>query len=75
MALDGHFKSFGNFLRIEYACMHAKLDLLVIRFAARYLSVLEIVYNAIIQDATITKRHIYYQDVELFGSQRAVDEV
>lgn len=55
--------------------MHPKLNLLFIHFAARYLRVLEIVHNAIVQDVTITKRHIYYQDVELFGSQQAVDEV
>ncbi|KAI8575270.1 hypothetical protein K450DRAFT_163169, partial [Umbelopsis ramanniana AG] len=39
------------------------------------LRILEIIYNALIQDVIITKRHIYYQDVELFGSQQAVDEV
>jgi meiotic recombination protein SPO11 len=55
--------------------MHAKLNRLYIHLAARYLRVLEIVYNALVQDVTITKRHIYYQDVELFGSQQAVDEV
>ncbi|KAH8549575.1 hypothetical protein BGW37DRAFT_501705 [Umbelopsis sp. PMI_123] len=42
---------------------------------ARYLLVLELVYNALVQDVVITKRYIYYQDVALFGSQQVVDEV
>lgn len=28
-----------------------------------------------VRNVVITKRSIYYQDVELFGSQRAVDQV
>lgn len=42
---------------------------------ARYLRVLESIYNALVQDTVITKRAIYYGDVELFGSQKVVDQV
>ncbi|KAJ2963034.1 hypothetical protein NQZ79_g1916 [Umbelopsis isabellina] len=42
---------------------------------ARYLRVLESIYNALVQDTVITKRAIYYGDVELFGSQKVVDQI
>ncbi|KAG2186091.1 hypothetical protein INT43_002529 [Umbelopsis isabellina] len=42
---------------------------------ARYLRVLESVYDALVQDTVITKRAIYYGDVELFGSQKVVDQI
>jgi meiotic recombination protein SPO11 len=42
---------------------------------ARYLSVLQMIYEAIGYKIIVTKRDIYYRDVSIFGSQQVVDNV
>lgn len=42
---------------------------------ARYLSVLQMIYEAIAYRIMLTKRDMYYRNVELFGKQSVVDIV
>lgn len=42
---------------------------------ARYLSVLQMIYEAIAYKIVVTKRDIYYREVSIFGSQQVVDSV
>ncbi|KAL7332524.1 hypothetical protein PS15p_204550 [Mucor circinelloides] len=43
------------------------------RALARYLSVLQMIYEAIAYKIMLTKRDMYYRNVELFGKQSVVD--
>ncbi|KAI8886596.1 DNA topoisomerase IV, alpha subunit [Backusella circina FSU 941] len=45
------------------------------RALARYLFVLQMIYEAVAYKIVITKRDIYYRDVTLFGTQGTVDDI
>lgn len=45
------------------------------RTLARYLSVLQMIYEAVAYKIMLTKRDMYYRNVELFGKQSVVDIV
>lgn len=43
--------------------------------AAQVLLILQLSHDALVSDEILTKRHIYYQHQELFGSQARLDEL
>ncbi|KAH6692444.1 Spo11/DNA topoisomerase VI subunit A [Plectosphaerella plurivora] len=42
---------------------------------ARLLKLLQLIHDGLVAGTCLTKRNIYYQDVELFGSQSIVDDL
>ncbi|KAM0523072.1 hypothetical protein ACHAPE_001564 [Trichoderma viride] len=42
---------------------------------ARILLILQLAHDALVSGIVLTKRHIFYQHQELFGSQRTVDKL
>ncbi|KAJ9119639.1 hypothetical protein QFC22_003348 [Naganishia vaughanmartiniae] len=64
----------GNLKYLKYPGKAGQSDTSALSLA-RLLKVCELLHHALVEDIIVTKRDIYYKDVNLFGKQSVVDAV